>query len=91
MEPGLQEGRLISPIGPGIPMAACMWQRIRTIPKNPFNGKRSQKIELPVAHTWAGISQDGFYLDAGHSYRLRLHMRSSEMCGCALLCMGMVA
>jgi alpha-L-arabinofuranosidase len=42
----------------------------------PFNGKRSQKIELPVAHTWAGISQDGFYLEAGHSYRLRLHARS---------------
>jgi alpha-N-arabinofuranosidase len=42
---------------------------------NPYNGKRSQKIELPVANTWAGISQDGFYLDAGHSYRLRLHMR----------------
>ena len=43
---------------------------------NPFNGKRSQKIELPMANTWAGISQDGFYLGAGHSYRLRLHMRS---------------
>jgi alpha-N-arabinofuranosidase len=45
---------------------------------NPFNGKRSQKIELPVANTWAGISQDGFYLDAGHSYRLRLHLRSEN-------------
>jgi len=44
-------------------------------PSNPFNGKRSQKIELPLANTWAGISQDGFYLEAGHSYRLRLHMR----------------
>ena len=43
---------------------------------NPFNGKRSQKIELPVANTWAGISQDGFYLQAGHAYRLDLHMRS---------------
>ncbi len=43
---------------------------------NPFNGKRSQKIELPVASTWAALSQDGFYLDAGHSYRLRLHLRS---------------
>jgi alpha-L-arabinofuranosidase len=43
---------------------------------NPFNGKRSQKIELPVANTWAGISQDGFYLEDGHSYRLRLHLRS---------------
>ena len=43
---------------------------------NAFNGKRSQKIVLPVANTWAGISQDGFTLDAGHAYRLRLHLRS---------------
>ncbi len=42
---------------------------------NPFNGKRSQKIELPLANTWAGISQDGFYLEGGHSYRLKLHLR----------------
>jgi alpha-N-arabinofuranosidase len=42
---------------------------------NPYNGKRSQRIELPLANTWAGISQDGFFLEAGHSYRLRLHMR----------------
>ena len=43
----------------------------------PFNGKRSEKIELPLANTWAGISQDGFYLDANHTYRLRLHMRGA--------------
>ena len=43
---------------------------------DPFNGKRSQKIELPVANTWAGISQNGFYVEGGHSYRLRLHLRS---------------
>jgi|SRR5579875_3792975 len=43
---------------------------------NPFNGARSQKIELPVAHARAGISQDGFYLRQGVSYRLRLHLRS---------------
>jgi alpha-L-arabinofuranosidase len=42
---------------------------------NPFNGKRSLKIELPLANTWAGISQDGFFLETGHRYRLRLHMR----------------
>ena len=44
--------------------------------QNPFNGKRSQKIELPVTNTWAGISQDGFYVEGGHSYRLHLHLRS---------------
>ncbi len=45
---------------------------------HPFNGKRSQKIELPLANTWAGISQDGFYAEAGHSYRLRLHVRGES-------------
>ena len=43
--------------------------------ENPYNGKRSQKIELPVARARAGISQDGFYLKRGMGYRLRLHMR----------------
>jgi alpha-L-arabinofuranosidase len=47
----------------------------------PFNGKRSQKIELPVAHSRAGISQDGFYLEAGHAYRLKLHSRSDAGVG----------
>ncbi len=42
---------------------------------NPFSGARSQKIVLPVAHARAGISQDGFYLKQGVSYKLRLHMR----------------
>ena len=42
----------------------------------PFNGKRSQKIELPVARAKAGISQDGFYARAGVGYKLRLHMKS---------------
>jgi len=44
--------------------------------ENAFNGARSQKIELPVAHARAGISQDGFYLKQGITYKLRLHMRS---------------
>jgi alpha-N-arabinofuranosidase len=45
--------------------------------ENPFNGKRSQKIELHVARARAraGISQDGFYLKKGMGYRLRLHLR----------------
>jgi alpha-L-arabinofuranosidase len=42
----------------------------------PFNGKRCQKIELPAARARAGISQDGFYLRKGVTYRLRLHMKS---------------
>ncbi len=43
--------------------------------ENPYNGKRSQKIELPVPRARAGIAQDGFYLRKGMGYRLRLHMR----------------
>jgi len=42
---------------------------------NPYNGKRSQKIELPVERARAGISQDGFYLKKGMGYRLHLHLR----------------
>ena len=42
---------------------------------NPFSGARAQKIVLPAAHARAGISQDGFYLKQGVSYKLRLHMR----------------
>jgi alpha-N-arabinofuranosidase len=40
-----------------------------------FNGKRSQKIVLPLPHSRAGIAQDGFYLRTGLNYRLRLHMK----------------
>ncbi len=43
---------------------------------HPFNGLRSQRIDLPVANTWAGISQDGFFFEAGRTYRLRMHVRS---------------
>jgi alpha-N-arabinofuranosidase len=43
--------------------------------ENPYNGKRSQKIELPVSRARAGIAQDGFYLRKGMGYRLRLHVR----------------
>ena len=44
----------------------------------PFNGTRSQKIEVSTAHARAGISQDGFYLKGGVTYKLRLHMRSDH-------------
>jgi alpha-N-arabinofuranosidase len=42
---------------------------------DPYNGKKSEKIELPVARARAGISQDGFYLKRGFGYRLHLHMK----------------
>jgi alpha-N-arabinofuranosidase len=42
-----------------------------------FNGKRSQKIVLPLPHVRAGIAQDGFYLKKGINYRLRLHLKGT--------------
>jgi alpha-L-arabinofuranosidase len=45
---------------------------------NPYNGARSQKIEISAEHARAGISQDGFYVKEGVSYKLRLHMRSDR-------------
>jgi alpha-N-arabinofuranosidase len=42
---------------------------------NPFNGKRSQKIEIPIPHVRAGISQDRFYTKKGVGYRLSVHLR----------------
>lgn len=63
------------PYRPWYPEGAVHLAKYSLDTENPFNGKRSQKIELPVAHSRAGISQDGFYIDAGHQYRLRLHMR----------------
>ena len=42
---------------------------------NPFNGTRSQKIELAAEHARAGISQDGFYIKQGVPYKLHLHLR----------------
>lgn len=42
---------------------------------DPYNGKASQKIDLPVARARAGISQDGFYLKQGIGYHLHLHMK----------------
>lgn len=44
--------------------------------KDPFNGKRSLEIRLPAARARAGISQNGFYLKKGISYKLHLHMQS---------------
>jgi len=64
------------PYRPWYPEGAVHLAKYSLDTENAFNGKRSQKIELPVAHSRAGISQDGFYIDRDHEYRLRLHMRS---------------
>ncbi|HPO15665.1 MAG TPA: alpha-L-arabinofuranosidase C-terminal domain-containing protein [Candidatus Hydrogenedentes bacterium] len=44
--------------------------------ENPFNGKRSQKIEIKMPGCRAGIAQDGFFVHEGTGYRLRMHLRS---------------
>ena len=64
------------PYRPWYPEGAVHLAKYSLDTETAFNGKRSQKIELPVAHSRAGISQDGFYIDASHEYKLRLHMRS---------------
>jgi alpha-N-arabinofuranosidase len=64
------------PYRPWYPDGAVHLARYSRDTNNPYNGKQSEKIELPAAHSWAGISQDGFYLTEGHRYRLRLHLRS---------------
>ena len=45
--------------------------------ENPFNGTRSQKIEIKIPRCRAGISQDGFVVRESIGYRLRLHMRAT--------------
>lgn len=65
------------PYRPWYPSGAAHLARYVLDTENPFNGRRSQRIELPVPHARAGISQDGFYTREGVEYRLRLHMRGT--------------
>ncbi len=64
------------PYRPWYPDGAVHLARYSLDTHDPFNGKQSEEIELPAAHAWAGISQDGFYVSQLHRYRLRLHLRS---------------
>ena len=53
---------------------------------DPFSGKRSQKIVIPIPTVHAGIAQDGYYLKARLRYRLRLHAKTEgEIQGRAVL------
>jgi alpha-N-arabinofuranosidase len=63
------------PFRPWYPEGAVHVAKYKLDGEDPFNGKRSLRIELPVEKARAGISQDGFYLREGLGYRLRLHMR----------------
>jgi alpha-N-arabinofuranosidase len=44
--------------------------------QEPFNGKRSQKIVIPLPTVRAGIAQDGYYLQRDLAYRLRLQVKA---------------
>ncbi len=60
---------------PWYPSGAVHTAKYALDTENPFNGKRSLKIAIEAPRARAGISQDGFYLREGVSYRLRLHLR----------------
>lgn len=64
------------PYRPWYPDGATHLAKYDLDPENPYDGKRSQRIELSSARTWAGISQDGYASEEGHRYRLRLHYRT---------------
>ncbi len=70
------KSQIDKPYRPWYPDGAVHLAKYTLDTEAPYNGKRSQKIELPAAGARAGISQDGFYLRAGVAYRLRLHMKS---------------
>lgn len=65
------------PHRPWYPDGAVHLARYSFDTNGPFNGKQSLRIELPTARARAGISQNGFYLKEGVSYRLRLHVRGT--------------
>ncbi len=64
------------PHRPWYPDGAVHLARYSLDTNRPANGRRSLKIELPVAGAHAGISQDGFYFREKRAYRLRLQARS---------------
>jgi alpha-N-arabinofuranosidase len=63
------------PHRPWYPDGAVHVARFAFDTNQPFNGKRSMRIEVIAPRARAGISQDGFYVRAGQGYRLRLHAR----------------
>ncbi|OQC64156.1 MAG: Intracellular exo-alpha-(1-_5)-L-arabinofuranosidase [Verrucomicrobia bacterium ADurb.Bin006] len=66
------------PHRPWYPDGAVHCARYTLDTNNAYNGRRSLRIELTQPGARAGISQDGYCVKAGLSYRLRLHHRSSE-------------
>src|ERR1700722_1645717 len=68
---------LDKPYRPWYPDGAVQVATFSLDTEGAFNGKRSQKIVLPLPHVRAGISQDGFYVKKNMAYRLRLHMKGA--------------
>lgn len=65
------------PYRPWYPEGAVHLAKYGFDTNHPFNGQRSLRIDLPVSRARAGISQDGFALQQGAGYRLRLHLRGN--------------
>ncbi len=65
------------PYRPWYPVGAVHVAQFSLDSEDPFNGRRSQKIVLPLAHVRAGIAQDGFASKRGINYRLRLHFKGA--------------
>lgn len=65
------------PSRPWYPDGAVHRARYGFDTNQPFNGRRSLRIDLSAARARAGISQDDFCLKEGLGYRLRLHLRGA--------------
>lgn len=68
---------LDKPVRPWYPDGSVHLAKYSFDEQQPFNGKRSLKIDLSQAQVRAGISQDGFYVREGLAYQLKLHMRAA--------------
>jgi len=63
------------PNRPWYPDGAVHLARYEFDTNQPFNGARALRIELPAQSARAGISQEGFHVQARRAFRVRLHAR----------------
>ena len=76
---------LDKPYRPWYPDGAVHVAQFSLDAEGAFNGKRSQKIVLPLPHVRAGIAQDGFYLKKGYYLPASIALEGRlAMCRCGL-------
>jgi len=68
-------GRSTRLIGPGTRMARSRSRNTPSTMRILTAARARGRLSCPWRNARAGISQDGFYLKQGVSYKLRLHMR----------------